>query len=113
MSVDKLKNQIIENQQVIDELNRKTREVKIIQEISSEINSILDLPSILTSILQSLDRVFEFKHSMILLFNEKEETLKVTACHGYNDNGIGAEVKIGEGIIGVVAKRRKMMRMGN
>src|SRR5688572_7724769 len=108
MSVDDLKNQVIENQRVIDELNRKTREVKIIQEISSEINSILDLGSILTSILQSLDRVFEFKHSMILLFDEPSELLKVTASHGYQENGIGAEVKLGEGIIGVVGKRKKL-----
>jgi serine phosphatase RsbU (regulator of sigma subunit) len=113
MSVDNLKNQIIENQKMIDDLNRKTREVKIIQEISSEINSILDLSSILTSILQSLERVFEFRHSMILLFDEESESLSVKASHGYADKGIGAIVKSGEGIIGVVAKRKKIMRMGN
>jgi len=111
--IDNLKNNILENQKIIDELNRKTREVTIIQEISAEINSILDLPSILSSILHSLDRVFQFKHSMILLPGNSDEIIKVTASHGYPEKGIGAEVKIGEGVIGVVAKRKKMMRMGN
>src|ERR1051326_6108008 len=110
---DELKNRIAENQKVIDDLNRKSREVKIIQEISSEINSILDLDSILASILRSLDRVFSFKHSLILLSEENSETLKLTASHGYDSKGIGAEIKFGEGIVGVVAKRKKIMRMGN
>src|ERR1051326_1476036 len=110
---DDLKNRISENQKVIDDLNRKTREVKIIQEISSEINSVLDLDSILSSILISLDRTFDFKHSMLLLLNESNETLIVTASHGYEEKGIGAKVNLGEGIIGVVAKRKKIMRMGN
>lgn len=108
-----IKQKVIENQQIIDELNRKTREVKIIQEISSEINSSLDLQTILHSMLESLDRIFQFQHSMLLLLDEQEDTLRVTASHGYADPGIGAEVKLGHGIIGVVAKRRKIMRMGN
>ena len=111
--LDDLKRNIIENQKVIDELNRKTREVNIIQEISSEINSILDLSGILSSILKSLERVFQFKHSLILLINEDGDSLKVTASHGYPEKGIGAEVKFGQGVIGVVAKRKKIMRMGN
>jgi serine phosphatase RsbU (regulator of sigma subunit) len=111
--VNDLKDNILRNQKVIDELNRKTREVTIIQEISAEINSILDLPSILASILQSLDRVFQFKHSMILLPDDAGETMKVTASHGYEEKGIGAEVKMGEGVIGVVASRKRIMRMGN
>ncbi len=110
---DELKDRIAENQKVIDELNRKTREVKIIQEISAEINSSIDLGTILSSILTSLDRTFDFKHSMLLLLDERSATLDVTASHGYPDKGIGAKVKVGEGIIGVVAKRKKIMRMGN
>lgn len=110
---DDIKRQVVENQKIIDDLNRKSREIKIIQEISSEINSILDLSQILNSILLSLDRIFEFKHSMLLLLEENKEELRVYASHGYKNSGIGARVKVGQGIIGVVAKRNKLMRMGN
>lgn len=51
---------------------------------------------------------------MLLLLDENNPCkLKVAACYGYETNGIGAEVNMGEGIIGVVAKRKKLMRMGN
>jgi len=116
-ATDILKNQIVDNQKVIDQLNadlaRKNQEVKIFQEISTEINNTLDLDSILNKLLLLLDKTFEFRHSMVLLSDELDEKLFVAASHGYETNGIGAEVKFGEGIIGVVAKRKKLMRMGN
>ncbi len=116
-ATDLLKNQIVDNQKLIDQLNadlnRKAQEVQIFQEISTEINNTLDLDSILNKMLSLLDKTFEFKHSMILLSDETGEKLFVAASHGYKSDGIGAEVKMGEGIIGVVAKRKKLMRMGN
>jgi serine phosphatase RsbU (regulator of sigma subunit) len=116
-SSNELKDQIVSNQTLIDQLNaelaRKAQEVHIIQEISVEINTTLDLDTILNKMLLSLDRTFNFKHSMVLLLNADGQKLSVAASHGYEDAGIGAEVKLGEGIIGVVAKRKKLMRMGN
>jgi len=113
---EEIKNQIVDNQKIIDQLNadlnRKTQEVKIIQEISSEINATLDLDVILQKMLQSLDKTFDFKYSMVLLMKNEEE-LEVAASYGYDNRGIGAVVKVGEGIIGVVAKRKKLVRMGN
>jgi class 3 adenylate cyclase/putative methionine-R-sulfoxide reductase with GAF domain len=117
MSIDELKNKILENQQFLDDLNadlaRKTQEIHIIQKLSAEITSSLDLDVILGNMLASLDRTFDFHHSMILLLDESVSQLYVAASHGYTDNGIGAVIKIGQGIIGVVAKRQKIMRMGN
>ena len=67
-----IKKQILENQKIVDELNkqlaRKTQQVRVIQEISTEINSTLDLERILQAILFSMDRIFGFHHSMILLY---------------------------------------------
>src|ERR1700741_4260604 len=117
MEADALKNQVVDNQKVIDQLNadlaRKSQEVRIIQEVSSEINTTLDLDVILHNMLSSLERSFNFKHSMVLLPDTNQEKLSVAASYGYENAGIGGEVKIGEGIIGVVAKRKKLMRMGN
>jgi serine phosphatase RsbU (regulator of sigma subunit) len=117
-ATEQLKNQIVENQKIIDQLNselaRKTQEVQIFQEISTEINNSLDLDSILMKMLLLLDKTFEFRHSMVLLVDEESgDKLSVAASHGYKNSGLGAEVKFGEGIIGVVAKRKKLMRMGN
>ncbi len=73
-STESLRNQILGNQEIIDELNeklaRKTQEIRIIQEISSEITSTLDLDKMLNIILRSMDKVLGFKFSMILLLTE-------------------------------------------
>src|SRR5688572_18507637 len=107
-SIDAIKQQVVETQRIVDELNknlsRKTQEVRIIQEISREINATLDLDEILTTILKSMDETFGFSHSMILLLDEGRNVLKVAASRGYDDAGLGAEVAIGQGVFGVVAK---------
>ena len=92
-------------------LERKTKEVEIIQQVSSQINATLNLQNIANTMLELMDEFFGFKHTMILLLEEKEQILNVLATHGYEDQGIGAKVKVGMGVIGMVAKRRKLMRL--
>jgi signal transduction histidine kinase len=115
-TIDAIKQQVVDAQRVVDELNkslsRKTQEVRIIQEISREINATLDLDEMLAIILKSMDETFGFRHSMILLLDEQKGVLRVAASRGYRDAGLGAEVAVGHGVFGVVAKRRKLMRMG-
>ena len=112
-----LREQIAENQQTIDRLNRdlarKSNEVRIIQQISSEITSTLDLEEVLEIVLRAMDDVLGFEHSMILLKDVADDVLRVAATRGYAEKGTGAQVRMGEGIVGVVGERRKMMRMGN
>jgi class 3 adenylate cyclase len=112
-----IKQQIAENQQIIDRLNRelarKSNEVRIIQQISSEITSTLDLERILETILSAMDRVLGFQHAMILLKDQSADKLKVAASRGYDHSTVGAEVVFGHGVVGVVAERKKMMRIGN
>jgi class 3 adenylate cyclase/putative methionine-R-sulfoxide reductase with GAF domain len=112
-----IKQQIAENQQIIDRLNRelarKSNEVRIIQQISSEITSTLDLDRILETILSAMDRVLGFQHAMILLKDQSADKLKVAASRGHDHATVGAEVALGHGVVGVVAERKKMMRIGN
>lgn len=112
-----IKQQIAENQQIIDRLNRelarKSNEVRIIQQISSEITSTLDLDRILETILSAMDRILGFQHTMILLKDQSADKLKVVASRGYDHVTVGAEIAFGHGVIGVVAERKKMMRIGN
>jgi class 3 adenylate cyclase len=112
-----IKQQIAENQQIVDRLNRelarKSNEVRIIQQISSEITSTLDLDRILETILSAMDRVLGFQHAMILLKDQSADKLTVVAGRGYDHTTVGAEIAFGHGVVGVVAERKKMMRVGN
>ncbi|MBS1255198.1 MAG: Adenylate cyclase 1 [Deltaproteobacteria bacterium] len=104
-------------QDQLDELKklveRKTKEIEIIQQASSKINATLDLEIIADAMLSSMDKFFGFQHSMILMIEDNGEALTVLATHGYENQGIGAKVKVGVGVIGMVAKRKKLMRMAN
>ena len=109
-----LREQIAKNQQTIDRLNRDlsrvSNEVRIIQQISREITSTLDLDEVLGIVLRAMERVLGFKHAMILLKDMAADRVRVAASRGYEPSGVGADVAFGEGVIGVVASRRKMMR---
>jgi class 3 adenylate cyclase len=112
-----LREQVAENQRTIDRLNRdlekKSNDVRIIQQVSSEITSTLDLEEVLGIVLRAMDGVLGFAHSMILLKDLAGDVLRVAATRGYAEEGAGAQVRLGEGVIGVVGERRKMMRIGN
>ena len=90
---------------VIEQLERRNKEIEIIERVASQIGKTLNLDAIAKTMLVSMEEYFDFKHSMILLIDNTESVLKVIATHGYKDEGIGAEVKIGVGVIGMVAKK--------
>ena len=96
-----------------EQLERRNKEIEIIERVASQISKTLNLDAIAKTMLISMEEYFDFKHSMILLLDGSESTLKVIATHGYKEEGIGAEVKIGVGVIGMVAKKKKLMRMAN
>ena len=75
------------------QLDRSKKEIEIIQKISNEVNATLDLRRIAETMLRLMFEIFSFEHSMILLLEEDNDTLKVLATYGYEDDGIGAEVK--------------------
>jgi signal transduction histidine kinase len=86
---------------------------RLLQWLSSEINASLDLDEILGTVLRAMDELFGFHHSLILLLDERGETLTVVASRGYENATIGARVPAGKGLIGVAAKKRKIVRVSN
>ena len=88
-------------------------ELQILQRVSSEINSTLDLEEIYDIALRTLDELFEFHHTIILLVEPDQEVLRVVASRGYENQAIGGRVRFGTGVVGLVAQRRKMLQVGN
>ena len=90
-----------------EQLERRNKEIEIIERVASQISKTLNLDAIAKTMLISMEEYFGFKHSMILLLDSSESALKVIATHGYQEEGIGAQVKIGVGVIGMVAKKKE------
>jgi hypothetical protein len=80
------------------------------QELSERIHRAESLEGLLDSLLEGLEASCGFTHSMILM-PAGEGTLVTIASRGYPENGAGAEVRVGEGIVGVVAEARKPIRI--
>lgn len=86
-------------------------ELRGLQWISDHINRAGDLESLLDAVLEALETFFGFANTMVLLAEEDSGRLVTMASRGYGESGVGAEVAIGEGLIGTVAKERKLLRM--
>jgi DNA-binding NtrC family response regulator/plasmid stabilization system protein ParE len=97
----------------IRELARKTAEVRILQRVSADINSTLDLDEICDLALRTMDELFEFHHANILLLEPDHRTLKVIASRGYENQAVGGRVQVGTGVIGMVAQKRQIMHVNN
>ncbi|HKO55336.1 MAG TPA: GAF domain-containing protein, partial [Thermoanaerobaculia bacterium] len=86
-------------------------ELRGVQIISDRINRAADLESLLDSVLDALDQYFGFHHVMVLLADPDGERLVTIASCGFGESGVGAEVLIGEGLIGAVARERRLLRI--
>ena len=73
----------------------------------------LDLDEVTRIGLEALDDLFHFRHSMLLLTDAHHETLFVVASSGYTPAGIGAEIPMTEGLLGVAATQRRQVRIAN
>jgi len=91
-------------------LEAMSRELRGLQAISGRVNRAGCLEALLESVLQALEEELGFRHSMVLLPDGRGR-LVTTASHGYGSGGVGAEVPLGEGLIGTVAARRRPMRV--
>jgi hypothetical protein len=85
--------------------------MKALQEISERIQQAPTLDELLDAILETLEKIFGFRHSMLLLTSERPDRLEMIASRGYPEGGVGSEVGFGEGIIGMVAEARKPIRI--
>jgi hypothetical protein len=82
-----------------------------LQDLVQRINTTSTLDDLLESILAGVEEFFGFRHSMILLTADEPGVLVTIASRGYDDAGVGAEARFGEGIAGVVAEAQKPLRI--
>ena len=115
LSLDPLPDFLVAPDPVLDaaapgEVPGPLTELRGLQAVSERVARAGDLECLLGGSLQALDEIFGFDHSMILVPDESG-TLVTIASRGYGDEGIGAEVVVGQGVIGTAAERRRMVRM--
>ena len=90
-----------------------TLDATTLGELQSRLARIGDLDSLVTAALDALDSVLGYPHSLFLLLDETGTRLFTLAAHGFDEEGIGSEVMVGKGIIGMAAARATTIRVGN
>lgn len=92
---------------------RDVARVPRLAELGRRLTRCPDLDTLVGCALAGLAEVFGYEHSLLLLLDETSTRLYTIASHGYETQGIGSEVRLGEGIIGMAAARVEPMRVGN
>lgn len=72
-----------------------------------------DLDGLLSATLACLQERFGIDHTMILMLDQAGERLYTVASHGYEISGIGSEIPMGQGVIGVAAREGVPIRISH
>lgn len=71
-----------------------------------------DLATLFDTVLRGLEHHCGISHAMLLMHDAARERLYTVATRGYPESGVGSEIRVGEGIIGVAARERTPIRIG-
>ena len=69
------------------------------------------LDELLDQTLAGLEELFGIHHSMLLMLDESRRHLYTVASRGYGASGVGSEIALGHGVIGVAAEQRTPIRL--
>jgi adenylate cyclase len=87
--------------------------VEALDTLSVRLSEREELDGLLTTALTGLDELFGYEQAFILLADGEGKRLYTVASHGFEDSGIGAEIAFGEGLIGVAARERRVVKVSN
>lgn len=86
-------------------------DLEMLRLFTERLNRPESLNDLLDEALQLLDDLLGFGHVLILLADEPNGKLFTIASRGYPENGVGSEVGFGEGLLGMVARARRALRL--
>jgi adenylate cyclase len=90
-----------------------SRDAELLAELTRRVGRSADLDTLVGTAVGGLADLFGYDHAILLLADERGERLYTIASHGYDAQGVGSEVVIGEGVVGMAAARCQSMRVGN
>ncbi|MBL8384125.1 MAG: GAF domain-containing protein, partial [Burkholderiales bacterium] len=79
---------------------------------SERLAACTDLDALLDELLGALDQYFGISQAMVLMLDPSREVLYTVASRGYARSGIGSEIPVGAGVIGVAARENTPIRIG-
>jgi hypothetical protein len=70
-----------------------------------------DLAGSFDETLSCLESLFDIHYAMVLMLDRPGRRLYTVASRGYDESGVGSEIPLGQGVIGVAARERTPIRI--
>ncbi len=103
----------IENARLYRQIQRESLEKSLLLEVAKKINSSIDLNEVLNLIVDSIRQVVPYDAAGIFLM-DKKGSIHPVVLRGYDAEAVKrADLKVGRGLIGVVAKAGKGLIVNN
>ncbi len=105
-----LRHRLEEKNSIIERTNKTleylVRDLSLIYEIGQEVNSIIDLERLYSTITVTLQKYLRINEFALLVYDDKGEALQVLAAYGFEDEDeiLRTSFRAGEGITGLVAE---------
>ena len=75
--------------------------------------SACEIDVLLEYALDCLRTQFDIHHALVLMHDAANARLYTVASMGYEDSGVGSEIPLGHGVVGVAARERAAIRIGH
>ncbi len=72
-----------------------------------------EMSTILDQLLSDLRSLYGIEHAMLLMVDDAAGRLYTVASSGYDVSGVGSEIALGDGIVGVAARERTPIRISH
>ena len=72
-----------------------------------------DMADLLDTLLSGLTDLLRISHAMLWLFDSSQKVLTLLASSGYEVDGAGAEISLGDGIVGTAVREGVPIRVGH
>jgi sigma-B regulation protein RsbU (phosphoserine phosphatase) len=106
--------QAIENARLYTRVARQAQTLEVLNEISRELTSILDLDELLERISQLLRRIIDFQMFSVWLVNEHERMLENQFALRFGERFYPEEkIPLGRGIVGASIASHRLVRVGD
>jgi adenylate cyclase len=95
------------------EIPRPAESMRELETLTERLGNCEGLDALLSTALEALGDLFGHRHSFIMFPDEEGSRLYTGASYGFDPSGIGSEVVVGEGMLGLSAERRSVVRVTN
>jgi len=85
----------------------------VLRTVSVRLSAARSLDAVLEAALHVLDQALAMPHAMLLILDAATQRLYTVASRGYATSGVGSEIALGDGVIGVAARERTPVRIGH